>query len=179
MTRRMDIGDLLDQDQIWISRDGDGGLVENKITDMNLNHLLRLRRWLREHARHLHSSEVLALYGMSGMVSGEAASMDLDQAIDHAEQESPLNWLADKPLFRALGQEIHRRQGATADPSARRHLSANERVELAHQLRPVTHNIESTVRALSPATGMSHMNVAQWNAQVDALVRSIQRLRRD
>ena len=175
MTRQMGIGDLLDQDQIWISRDGDGGLVENKITDMNLNHLLSLRRWLREHARRLHSSEVLALYGMSGMVGGEMASMDLDQAIDHAEQESPLNWLADKPLFRALGQEIHRKQGATADPSARRHLKAPERMELRLRLRE---QVSVLLGAVEDLDGQSRVSLAEWNARVDILVRSIRELRR-
>lgn len=178
MTRQMGIGDLLDQDKIWISRDGDGGLVENKITDMNLNHLLSLRRWLREHVRHLHSSEVLALYSMSAAVSGEMASLDLDHAIEEAEQENPLEWLADKPLFQALGREIHRRQGATADPGQRRHLSKNERVELRHLLRPIDNTIQDVMRSLSPVEGMAWMSAAQWNTQVDSLVRSLQELRR-
>jgi hypothetical protein len=178
MTRpQLGIGDLLDQDQIWISRDGDG-LVENKITGMNLNHLLSLRRWLLENARKLHNSEVLALYSVGAMVSGEAASDDLDSAIGRAEAEDPVTWLRDKPLFRALGQEIHRRQGATADPSARRHLSANERVQLLHLLRPIGRTILDVIASLSPATGMSYMSVAQWNAQVDDLARQIRELRR-
>ena len=109
MIRQMGIGDLLDQDQIWISRDGDG-LRETKIADMHLNHLLNLRSWLRSQARSLHSSEVLALYSSAAMVNGEQASIDLDIRAGQAEAESPLEWLADKPLFRALGQEIHRKQ---------------------------------------------------------------------
>jgi hypothetical protein len=174
----MGIGDLLGQDEIWMSRDGDGGLKTEKIADMNLNHILSLRRWLRSQARHLHSSEVLALYSMAGMITGEMASEDLDSSINQAENESPLEWLADKPLFRALGREIHRRQGATADPGQRRHLTKNERVELRHLLRPIDNTIQDVMRSLSPIEGMAHMSAAQWNAQVDSMVRSLQELRR-
>jgi hypothetical protein len=177
MKRQPGIGDLLDQEEFWISREDDG-LREVKITDMKLNHIINLRRWLRSQARRLHNSEVMALYSMSSMVTGEMASEDLERSIDAAEQESPLEWLADKPLFRALGQEIHRRQGAKADPGLRRHLSANERVELAHRLRPVDNTIQDVVRSLSPIEGMSHMSVAQWNAQVDSLIASLRELRR-
>lgn len=178
MAGQMGIGDLLDQTEIWISHDGDGGLKTEKIADMDLNHILNLRAWLRSQARHLHSSEVLALYSMAGMISGEAASDDLDASINQAEGESPLMWLAHKPLFRALGQEIHRRQGATADPSARRHLAKNERVKLCHLLRPIDNTIQDVIASLSPATGMAYMSVAQWNAQVDSLVKSLRELRR-
>jgi hypothetical protein len=173
----MGIGDLLDQDQIWISRN-DEGLQTTKIADMKLQHIVNLRSWLRSNARSLHNSEVLALYSMAGMVTGEMASDDLDRSIDQAEQESPLEWLADKPLFRALGQEIHRRQGSKGDASESRHLTAKERVDLRHLLRPIDSTILAVIDSLSPATGMSHMSVAQWNTAVDSLLRQISALRR-
>jgi hypothetical protein len=177
MTRQMGIGDLLMQGEIWISRN-DEGLQTTKIADMKLNHILNLRRWLRFNARKLHSSEVLALYSMGSLVSGDAASDALDYSISQAEAESPLEWLADKPLFRALGQEIHRRQGSKGDASESRHLTKNERVELRHLLRPIDNTIQDVMRSLSPIEGMSHMSVAQWNTQVDSLLRQISALRR-
>jgi hypothetical protein len=174
---KMGIGDLLDQAEIWQYRDSSAGeLVTIKIADMDLNHILNLRRWLTENARRLHASEVLALYSMSAMISGEAASDDLASSIADAETVHPIGWLRDKPLYQALGQEIHRRQGSKGNPSLRRHLTVAERENLAAGLRTLGRELDDTGSTL--ACSGTIMSVAGYNAQINSLIEKLRRLRK-
>lgn len=101
----MDMGDLLAQDEIWISRSG-GGLTSQRLADMKSSHLANLRAWLLKKAAVLQESELRALYYFASHVQGEEALNELDREIARAEEESPLAWMESKPLFEAITRQL-------------------------------------------------------------------------
>jgi hypothetical protein len=97
--------DFLHQDEVWQARQ-DGSLVILRLDDMEGRHLANLRAWLLDNAGRLQSMTVSALYGMASHVGGEQASLDLDQAIGQAEDESPEAWITRQPLFRGISRRL-------------------------------------------------------------------------
>jgi hypothetical protein len=60
----------------------------------------------------------------------------------------------------------------------KRQLTAAERTELRHLIRELEDRMPPIIRALDP-TGMSHISTAQWNNQVNSLIASLKRMRRE
>lgn len=104
-----DMGELLAQDKIWVSR-GEDGLTEQRLQDMTTSHLQNLRAWLIRNAGRLHSSATSFLYGISSLLQGDQALRDLDCDIAAMENMQPRDWLEEQLLFEAITRLIEQRE---------------------------------------------------------------------
>lgn len=57
-------------------------------------------------------------------------------------------------------------------------MTAVERVHAQHWLRGLDHHVEETIRALSPAHGMTVVTKQQFDASCDALIKALRNIRR-
>lgn len=95
------IGELLDQDEIWVMRQ-DGKLRAIRVEDMDAAHLANLRTWLLSRAEEIILGAIQWHIGMAAHIQGEQALFELDKDIARLEAANPREWLEEQPLLQAI-----------------------------------------------------------------------------
>lgn len=88
----------LDQDQIWVDANGTPHLVELLRGD----HRRNLVRFLERNAARFHNADVASAWRFAMSVNGDMASIDADRAVGELEEQEPLEWLRERPLYQRL-----------------------------------------------------------------------------
>lgn len=93
--------DLLDQDVWWVPKEGGA----RRLTDLGPRHRSHLLTWLQRRAALLKDRyEFRFLDTISGPLGprGEAACDSVDRAMGELLEQSPADWLAERPLYARL-----------------------------------------------------------------------------
>ena len=118
--------DIIEQDEIWITRDG----RVLRLEDMEPSHR---RNTLRMLERRADSYNILAfrryfMFPLGGGPSGDMANDAFDQAMDEFIEEHPRDWLSKQPLvrrLRALVEDDNARERQLALTRVRNHVVAH------------------------------------------------------
>lgn len=89
--------DIIEQDKIWITRDGQTLCVE----DMGLIHKKNVLRMLRSHAARLNMWQFTRYFGGDGP-NGEVAQSCFEREMDTFIHQDLDEWFAEQPLVRRL-----------------------------------------------------------------------------
>lgn len=92
--------DIIEQDKIWITRDGRTLRVEN----MDPNHRKNTLRMLERHASGLHFRAFMRYFVLpiGGRPNGEISNSVLDRAEQAFLEKKPIDWLGEQLLVRRL-----------------------------------------------------------------------------
>lgn len=104
----MGMGDLLNQDEIWISRKN-GELVTQRLEEMPTRHLRNLRNWMKASEGSLHNAAIRGLRSAEATLQGEQALYDIGRDIADLEGQYPHAWLRKQPFYQAITQLIDKR----------------------------------------------------------------------
>lgn len=88
----MDIVEFLDQETVWITADG----ARTKISEMSADHAALSARWLAQNSTGLILIAESAIN--EGALNGDGDVSDVLALV----AQSPRDWIARKPLYRAL-----------------------------------------------------------------------------
>jgi hypothetical protein len=101
----MSIGELLDQDEIWISR-RNAELKTERLDEMDLEHLKNLRSWLLRQADSIQWGMLNQLETIAARANGEQAQYDIDREVASLQGIDPEIWMRGTVLFEALTDRI-------------------------------------------------------------------------
>lgn len=103
MTESM--AELLAQDKIWQQKTPDG-LQTIRIEDMTPGHLYHLEAWLLRNSQTIQATALYQVAGMAEHIQGEQAAWDVHFALAEENQQHPLTWMREQPLFQAIGRRM-------------------------------------------------------------------------
>jgi hypothetical protein len=130
------IGELLDQDKIWVSRNGTR-LTETDLNEMDLDHIRSLRAWLLRMADAIvYGIQTELQHQLSIHGAGDQACLDLERELDLMAGD-PEDWIRGTVLFTALTARL---ENVAIDKLTRTDLEAiRHLVKLALAAPPGTH----------------------------------------
>lgn len=124
---KMSVLDLLDQDKIWVTREGQTLTLE----EMEPSHRRNTLALLRRKAFSLNLLYFTRYFGGYGP-SGEMAQLAFDHAADEFIDQNPKEWLEEQPLVRRLAALVD------ADGARERRLALRlVRPDIPHHAGPV------------------------------------------
>lgn len=105
--RRYHTDELLEQGEVW--QPGGGEIL--RIVDMDDDHLVNLKAFLLKHAFRYQSAVLQSMFHFAAGLGGEMAQDSMDSAIGEVSRLHPLLWMEERPLYKAVQNEIFKRQG--------------------------------------------------------------------
>jgi len=105
--RHYHVDELLEQDEVWQS--GDREIL--RIVDMKDDHLVNLKAFLLKHAFRYQSAVLQSMFTFASTLGGEMAQDAMESEISHVADKHALLWMEERPLYKAVQNEIFRRQG--------------------------------------------------------------------
>jgi hypothetical protein len=105
--RHYHVDELLEQGEVWQS--GDREIL--RIVDIEDDHLVNLKAFLLKHAFRYQSAVLQSMFHFAAGLGGEMAQDAMESEINQVTDKHALIWMEERPLYRAVQNEIFRRQG--------------------------------------------------------------------
>jgi len=105
--RKYHTDELLEQDEVWQAGSGE----VQRIAEMEDDHLVNLKAFLLRNAFRYQSAVLQSMFNFAAGLGGEMAQDAMESEIHQVTEKPAVLWMEERPLYRAVHNEIFRRWG--------------------------------------------------------------------